>query len=101
MPTKKEEVITTEGGLLYKGKPLLRKGNVLYYGNAEDKYIICMTVQETSKIMDLEVSSSVKISLQTNEAPGNERVIKKAERDGLYEALDLGQFWLEEILSEV
>ena len=28
--------------LLYKGKPLVRCGNVLYYGNMTDKYVIKM-----------------------------------------------------------
>ena len=36
MPAKKKN---TQGGLMYKGKPLLRRGNLLYYGNPEDKYI--------------------------------------------------------------
>ncbi len=85
--------------LAYKGKPLLRKGNLIYYGNHDDKYIIAMQVEDSVKIMDLDVASSVKIVLQTNEAPGKERVVKKANRDGLYSALDLGEFWLNEALA--
>lgn len=86
-------------GMLYKGKPLLRRGNLLYYGNADDDYILMMTIQETTKIIDLEVATSVQVQLQTNDVPGKERVVKKAERDGIYSALDLGEFWLEEALS--
>ncbi|OQB15224.1 MAG: hypothetical protein BWY15_00595 [Firmicutes bacterium ADurb.Bin193] len=96
MATKKKE---EKQQLTYKGKPLLRRGNLIYYGNPEDKYIVMMTVLESTKIIDLDVSSLVSVQLQTNAAPGKEKVIKKAERDGLYSALDLGEFWLTEALS--
>ena len=99
MSTKKEANPAIDG-MVYKGKPLLRKDNVIYYGNADDKYIAKLTIDETSKIMDLEVSSSITVVLQTNAAPGYEKVINKAERDGLFEALDLGAYWLEEKLAE-
>ena len=95
MPTKKKEE-----GLRYNGKPLLRRGNLIYYGDTSAKYIIVMEVHETTKIMDLDISTQVEIRLQTNAVPGSERTIKKAERDGLYAALDLGEFWLAEALLE-
>ena len=96
MAEKKE----TKEGLTYKGKPLLRCGNKIYYGNPEDKYIIYMQIQDTTKIMDLDISTEIVIQLQTNKAPGLEKVIKSAERDSLYAALDLGEFWLTEALEE-
>ena len=98
MPAKKKDV---DGGLEYKGKPLLRRGNLIYYGNADDKYIITLVVQDSKKIMDLDVATSVLVQLQTNEIPGREKIIKKAEREGLYPALDLAEFWLDDALSEL
>ena len=90
-----------DGGVLqYNGKPLLRRGDLIYYGDTSADYIIAMKVQESTKILDLDVSTLVEVQLQTNAVPGSERVIKKAERDGLYAALDLGEFWLAEALSE-
>lgn len=86
--------------LQYKGKPLVRKGSQIYYGNHDDKYIISMLVKNSTKIIDLDVTTIIEIQLQTNDAPGKERVIKKAEREGIYSALDLGEFWLQEALSE-
>lgn len=86
--------------LTYKGKPLLRRGNLIYYGNHEDDYIVTLNINETTTLIDLEIATNVTVSLQTNEIPGKERVIKKAEREGIYAALDLGEFWLTEILTE-
>lgn len=97
MPAKKE---TGSEKLMYKGKPLVRRLNSIYYGNPEDEYIIYMQVNEATKIIDLDIATNVTIQLQTSAPLGEERVIKKAERDGLYAALDLGEFWLAEALGE-
>lgn len=86
--------------LTYKGKPLMRKGKQIYYGNPDDKYRVYLEVDDDTELMGLKVSTNVVVQLQTNDVPGKERVIKKAERDGLYSALDLGEFWLAEILEE-
>ena len=34
-------------GLMYKGKPLLRCGNRIYYGNLEDKLILALDIVES------------------------------------------------------
>lgn len=86
--------------LTYKGKPLMRKGKQIYYGNADDKYRVYLEVEDETELLGLNISTSVSVQLQTNDVPGKEKVIKKAERDGLYAALDLGEFWLTEILAE-
>lgn len=80
----------------YKGMPLLRKGNLLYFGDLDADYIVCMQIEEKKQLGDTELATLVKVTLQTNEAPGRDRVIKKAERDGLYKAIDLSEFWLKE-----
>lgn len=85
--------------LTYKGKPLIRSGNVIYYGNFTDKYIITMTINETRKVRGLDVATSVLISLQTNDKPGKSKVVKKAEREGLCKALDIAEFWLQDALN--
>lgn len=92
---EKEKMILT-----YKGKPLMRKGKQIYYGNTDDKYRVYLEVEEDTEILGLNIATHVNVQLQTNDLPGREKVIKKAERDGLYAALDLGEFWLTDILSE-
>lgn len=87
--------------LLYEGKPLLRDGNVLYYGDFNENFITRFTITETKKVKDLEVASKVIIELL--EKNGNDistaRLTKKAERNSLYAALDIGVYWLEDILE--
>ena len=86
--------------LMYKEKPLLRRGNMIYYGNPDDEYIVMLQIQETTKILDLDISTLITVNLQTNTIPGKERVIKSAEREGLFSALDLGEYWLTEQLAD-
>ena len=84
--------------LLYKDKPLVRRGNMIYYGNPSDKYIILMIINASKKVNDLDVSTSVTIQLQEN-SPGRDRIIKKAERDGMYSAMDIAEYWLQDALD--
>ena len=87
--------------LLYEGKSLLRDGNVLYYGDFNENFITRFTILETKKIKDLEVASKVTIELLEKNGPDikSARLTKKAERDSLYAALDIGIYWLEDILE--
>lgn len=88
-------------GLVYKGKLLTRKGDMLYYGNTEDPYIITMKIQATKMIKSLKMATRISIELQKNNPAlkGKEKVVKKAEREGLYQALDIASIWLEDALT--
>lgn len=87
--------------LSYKGRPLRRKGNLIYYGSMSDKYIIMFQVLATKKVGDLDVATRVGIQLQLTaaELKGRDRIVKKGERGNLYAAMDLGSVWLERQLA--
>jgi len=75
--------------LCYKGHPLRRKDNLLYYGSMADKYIIMMQILDTKKIKDLDVATRVSVQLQLTDPDlkSRDRVVKKTEKDGLYNAI--------------
>lgn len=83
----------------YKGKPMVRRGDTIYYGDLNEKYIIIFTIKSKKKVGDLEVADSVIIDLCTNRGAGKEKVIKKANRESLYEAIDIAEFWLEDAIE--
>lgn len=89
--------------LTYKGKPLMRSGNILYYGNADDKYIIMMQILETKQIKDISVATRVSVQLQSTDpnVRNKDRVVKSSEKAGLYAAMDIGAVWLERALASV
>jgi len=86
----------------YKGKPLIRNGNILYYGDMSDEYVVMMQVQNTKPFEDMKLSQKILIQLiSTNEQLSlKERITKKSEKEGLYNALDIACIWLERALSK-
>lgn len=88
--------------LEYKGHPLRRKDNLIYYGSMSDKYIIMLQVMDTKKVKDLDVASKVSVQLQLTDpdVKSRDRVVKKTEKEGLYAAMDVATVWLERSLAQ-
>ena len=88
-------------GLTYKGRPLLRKGNQIYYGSMADKYIVLLQILETKKEQDLDLATKVSVQLQLTDPNlrTKDRIVKKSEKEGFYTALDVGCVWLERALN--
>ena len=87
--------------LEYKGHPLRRKDNLIYYGSMADKYIIMLQVLDSKKVNDLDVATKVSVQLQLTDPDlkSRDRVVKKSEKDSLYAAMDVAAVWLERALS--
>ena len=88
--------------LTYKGKPLVRKGNEIYYGEMSEKYVIKLEILSTKKEGDLEAADKVKVLLllSDTELSYKSRIVKTSEKTGLYEAMDIGAIWLERELKK-
>ncbi len=87
--------------LEYKGHPLRRKDNLIYFGEMSDQYIVQLQIMDTKKVKDLEVATRVSVQLQLTdpEIKSKDRVVKKSEKVSLYAAMDLASIWLERALS--
>lgn len=87
--------------LTYKGRPLVRKGNEIYYGDMSEKYVILLQIMTTKKEGDLEIADKVLVQLLNTDSDlrPRERIVKKSEKFGLYNAMDIGTIWLERALS--
>ena len=88
--------------LTYKGRPLVRNGNTLYYGDMSEEFVIMIQIVSTKKEGDLEMADKVLVQLLStdNELRPRERIIKKSEKIGLYNAMDIGAIWLERALKK-
>ena len=93
--SEKNEVLT------YKGRPLMRKDNLIYYGSMADPYIVMLQVLESKDLKDLKLATKVSVQLQLTDpnAKARDRVVKQSEKDGFYTALDVGCVWLERALN--
>ncbi len=87
--------------LTYKGHPLRRKDNLIYYGSMADKYIVMIQVMSSNKEGELEIADKVHLQLQLTDPDlkSRDRVVKKSEKQNLYDAMDVGSIWLERALS--
>ena len=87
--------------LMYKGHPLMRKDNLIYYGSMSDTHIVMLQILETKKVGGTDIATRVSVQLQLTDpaAKSRDRIVKKSEKDGLYTALDFGCVWLERALA--
>ena len=87
--------------LTYKGHPLRRKDNLIYFGSMADKYIIMLQVLSTKKVGELDMATKVSVQLQLTDPDlkSRDRVVKKSEKEDLFSAIDLGATWLERALA--
>ncbi len=88
-------------GLVYKNHPLRRVGNLIYFGSMADPYIILLQVKETQKEKDLDVATKVAIELQRTapDLKSRDRVVRRSEKENLYDAMDISAIWLERALA--
>jgi len=93
--------MSEQNGLMYKGHPLMRKDNMVYFGSMADKYIVIMQILESEDFQDLKLATKVSVQLQLTDQTvrSRDRIVKKSEKDGFYTALDLGCVWLERALA--
>ena len=87
--------------LMYKGRPLMRKDNIVYYGSMADSHIVMLQILESKKEGDLDLATKVSVQLQLTDpnVKSRDRIVKKSEKDGFYTALDVGCVWLERALA--
>ncbi|NMA06255.1 MAG: hypothetical protein GX928_00860 [Ruminococcaceae bacterium] len=98
MPSKKNSDIP----LYYKGRPLVRSGDEIYFGNPEDSHMIYIQILSYTGEGEDEVADRVYVRLLSN-APDltlQARTIKESEKVGIWGALDIGIVWLDRALAE-
>ena len=88
-------------GLTFKGRPLMRKDNLIYYGSMADSHIFMIQILDYKKVGDTDVANKVSIQLMLTDPniKGRAQIVKKTEKNGLYTALDVGAVWLERALA--
>ena len=87
--------------LVYRGHPLRRVDNLVYYGSMADKYIIMMQVLDTEDLKDLKLAKRVSIQLQLTDPNlrSRDRVVRSTEKGSMAEAMEFATIWRERALS--
>jgi len=86
----------------YKGKPLVRCGDVIYYGSMKDKYVVKLEIKSKKHVSDMDVADKVGIQLMLTDPDirARKQIVKSSEKNGLYLAMDIADAWLQRALSE-
>ena len=86
--------------LTYKDKPIYRQGNKIYYGDLSERLILVMEIVETEEKNGIQLTKKVKFHVQDNTGELGKGVnYRTGERDNLYEAFDIGAWWLQDALE--
>ena len=87
--------------MTYKGKPLVRCKNELYYGSMDEPFVIHLVIKSTKEVNGMEVADKVAIQLlatDPNLSP-RKQLVKTSEKNGLYLAMDIAEVWLTRALK--
>jgi hypothetical protein len=88
--------------LQYKGQPMARCGNKIYYGDPSQKAILVLTILDSKKQNDEDIPSRVLVQIQSTD-PALElspaKILKESEKSTLYDALEIGTIWLQRELK--
>ena len=81
----------------YRGYPLIRSGETIFYGSGGDAFAAKLTIKDTKKVNDIEIPNKVLVQLIPRSMSDMSKG-KKGEFTGLYESLDTAYVWLNEAL---
>ena len=75
----------TKKTLMYKGRPLVRSGNTIYYGDMADEYVAMLMILESTDFADTKLPSKISVQIIDTDPEQNpkERIKKKAEKANL------------------
>lgn len=86
--------------LTFKGKPLVRSGNTVYYGDMSEKFVVKLEILSSHNEGGLDVADKIKIMLLKNNSEHTDDVVKSTEKDGMNEAMNFASIWLERALAD-
>jgi len=88
--------------IVFRGKPLVRENNLIVYGDMSDKYILFLLIL-TNKTVDkdkkVEIPDKILVQILSTDTskPAHERMVKQFDKNGLFEAMDIGLIWLDKL----
>lgn len=86
--------------LTYKDKPLVRKGDTVYYGDMSEKFVIRFDILSSHTENGVDVADKIKVNLIKNDSEKLDNITKSTEKNGFSEAMYFASTWLERALAD-
>ena len=94
-----DEIKLVDGKYLeYKGRPLVREGDTLCYGDMSEKCILILEILTYKNEGGRELPDNMFI--QVVESQNQTNILRQGSKQGLLEAFELGLIWLEHELKK-
>lgn len=84
----------------YKGHPVVRDGNKVYYGEPYNPYIVVLIILETKQVGENKLPTRILVQLQSTDpalAMSSDKIKKESERKNLFDAFEVGYVWLDKL----
>ena len=83
--------------VFYKGRPIVRCGDTMYYGRMGDPFVVMLQVKSHKDFKDLSLSDAISVQMMATDLslPPQKLIIKRTDQQGLYQALDIAAIWLD------
>jgi len=87
---------------IYKGHPLVRCGDTIYYGSLADPFVVMLKISTTKDVKGMQAADKINVWLMNTDPDLNpmECIQQRCERRGLYNAIDIASIWLERALKK-
>ena len=83
--------------LYYKNKPLVREKDTICYGDFTEKCVLLFEIMSYVEAEGVKVPGKIFIQVLESESG---KILKQAEKEGMFEAFNYGIFWYEKFLTE-
>lgn len=83
--------------VFYKGRPIVRCGDTMYYGRMGDPFVVMLQVKSHKDFKDLSLSDTISVQMMATDLtlPPQKLMVKRTDKQGLYQALDIAAIWLD------
>ena len=84
--------------LSYKNRPLVREKDTICYGDFTERCVLIFEIMSYTEKEGVKVPGKIFIQIIESESG---KILKQADKEGMFEAFNYGIFWYEKFLSEV
>jgi len=91
-----DAILNEDGFLTYKGRPLVRQKDTIYYGSMGDSHVAVIQILKSEEKDGKEVATKLRVSLMSTDPtiPLAQSIVKNSDKTSLYDALEIADIWL-------